>query len=181
MGDWPVGGNYPCTIHPYSWESMGPFIAHVQGTVLPSIASAVWPTANKAMYMPFWLAQPIIVVKLFCLNGAAVSGNVDMGIYDAAGTKIVSTGSTAQAGISVIQEFDIADTVVGPGLFYLAIALDNTTGTIYRGFFLSLPVASLAGMAHQLTAFPLPATATFAAVATNTTIPICALTTRSVI
>ena len=124
-------------------------------------ASAVYPAANLAIYAPFRIAAPIVVTDLWCVNGATASGNVDIGIYDGAGNKIVSAGSTAQSGTSTIQTFNITDTLLGGGLFYLAIALDNTTGTFLR-FAPSAPVGRIIGLAQQASAFALPATATFA-------------------
>jgi hypothetical protein len=57
---------------------------------------------------------------MLVLNGATASGNMDVGIYDYAGTRLVSSGSTAQSGTSAFQDFDITDTLLGPGIFYLA-------------------------------------------------------------
>ena len=146
-------------------------------------ASATWVTANAAIYVPFRIAQPLTVVKLFMLNGAAVSGNVDVGIYGISDagtpTRMVSSGSTAQSGVSVIQEFNITDTLIGPGLFYLALAVDNTTATFLRQVTL-IANLELLGAAQQATAFPLPATATFAVV-TSSYLPMFGLTGRVVV
>src|SRR3972149_4026032 len=125
--DWPLGLGLcgcPTVISPWSACS----IANCIGTMgVP--ASAVWPTANKALYVPFRIGKPVLVKKLFLINGATVSGNVDVGIYDAAGTRLISAGSTAQAGASALQQFDIADTLLGWGLFYMALAVRNVTAT----------------------------------------------------
>lgn len=144
-----------------------------------SVASAAYPTANKAIYVPFRLSAPIVAVKLFSHNGATVSGNIDVGIYDEQGTRLVSSGSIAQAGTSVLQEFDIADTSLSPGLFYLAVALDNTTATLFR----STPSAIFLrcnGVAEQTSAFALPATATFAAMS-SAYLPFVGLSARTLL
>lgn len=126
--------------------------------------SGTYPTANLALYIPFRLQEPISITKLFSVNGAVVSGNIDVGIYSVDGTRLVSSGSTAQAGTDVCQAFDIADTLLVPGDFYLAVAMNNATGTLFRG----APAAPgaqllrLAGVFRQTSAFPLPATASFA-------------------
>ena len=129
-----------------------------------TLASATWTSANVAIYVPFSISSPRLIRKLFWQNGTAVSGNVDCGIYDSAGTKIVSTGSTAQSGTSAIQSVDITDTMLGPGQYFLALAMDNTTATTIRASINSVRV-KMYGIFQQATAFPLPATATFA---TNT-------------
>lgn len=165
------------TITPFSLESAGvEWVA--KGISLSGATSATWPAANRALFYPFTLSEPVIAVKLFVLNGATASGNIDAGIYDRTGNRIVSTGSTAQSGTSVIQEFDITDTLFGPGTFYLALVMNNTTGTTFRQTTSSGSFAST-GACQMASAFPLPATATFA----NTwhAPPVFGLTTRSVI
>jgi hypothetical protein len=143
-------------------------------------ASAVWPSTNLAIFVPFRISQPISANLLWVANGAAVSGNVDVGIYDVAGTRLVSSGSTAQAGVSVIQTFNIADTWLGAGLFYLAMAMNNTTGTTLRTALSATFALKIYGCAEQASAFALPATATFAT-STQNYVPYFGLTGRTVI
>lgn len=162
------------TILPFSWESLT--VAQA-GSGVP--ASAVWIAANRAVFIPFRLTDSITVVKMFMLNGATVSGNIDVGIYDALGTRLVSKGSTAQAGINAIQEFDITDTRLGPGLFYMASAMDNATGTVLRKSVNGI-ILRTAGLFQMASAFPLPATATFAA-NSGSFLPTVGLTIRSLI
>ena len=142
-------------------------------------ASAVWPSANRAIFVGFRVWTPITVVKMFVVNGTAVSGNIDMAIYDEAGARLTPSISTAQAGTSAIQELNITDTQLGVGLFFLALAVDNTTATVYRK---SINVAHLrAARCYQMaSAFTLPATATFAAPASSY-LPIFGLSTDTVI
>lgn len=144
-------------------------------------ASAIYPTANLAIYIPFRIPRPIVVTKLWAWNGTVVSGNIDVGIYDATGTRLISAGSTAQAGTSAKQEFNIADTEIGPGLFYIATAMNNTTGTLHRVSALPVELMRLVGCAEQTTAFALPATATFAKVATAAYLPMTGLSIRTVV
>jgi len=123
-----------------------------------SFASGVL-TANRAYLIPFHLDEPITVTKLFCANGATASGNVDVGIYSEDFTKIISSGSTAQAGTNTLQIFDVTDTTIGPGDFYLAIAIDNGTGTIFNQN-IGTTVSNREGLLQMASAFPLPATIT---------------------
>jgi len=178
--DWPqLPSPALVTIHPYSPESLGSNLVGT-GTAMTGAASATYPAANRALYIPVTLAVPTLVVKLASYNGATVSGNIDVGIYDRVGTRLVSAGSTAQAGASAWQEFDITDTLLGPGCFFLAVAMDNTTGTLFRVLGGQARYLTAHGMAQQATAFPLPATATFAAPAVAV-VPMIMLTGRTVV
>src|SRR3989304_754734 len=84
----------PVRISTFSPESIGIDLAAVLSAA-PS--SGVMPESNYVVFCPFRLSIPITVVKLWAFNGAAVSGNVDVGIYNSAGLLQVSAGSTAQA------------------------------------------------------------------------------------
>lgn len=127
-------------------------------------SSAVFPTAKKVLYCPIRLMQPVLVQQLYINNGAAVSGNVEVGLYSYDGKKIVSSGSAAQSGVGVPQLFNITDTQIGAGVFYIAVSLDNTTGAFSRISLVSLPVAVCLDYATETTgSFGLPATATFSA------------------
>lgn len=151
----------PSTLPTTGQASLGPMIGS-----LGNSASATWPTADKALFIPFRVAQPLDVVQFFLFNGATVSGNFDVGIYDIAGTKIVSKGSTAQSGANALQIADTTNVRIGPGLFYLAIVFNNTTATIRRfaPAALTTDMCKMIGMAQMDSAFPLPDTATFATV-----------------
>ena len=167
----------PITVHPWVIGSIG--LDLPTGGRMNVAASAVWTASNRAIYIPVWLSAPIVAVQLFAYNGSAVSGNIDVGLYAGDGTRLVSSGSTAQSGTSALQAFNITDTELGPGLCYLAVALDNTTGTVFRVAGNTELQRGL-GLFMQETAFPLPATATFAAISVNA-IPVVGLSTRTVL
>lgn len=140
-------------------------------------SSATWPTTNKAFFVPITLDTTIIVQTLFVVNGATASNNFDLGIYSADGTKLVSTGSTAQAGTNTLQVVTLGTPLtIGPSLYYLATAFNGTTGTTFK---VSLGVNGVfeAGVYIQTSAFPLPANATFATASAETIIPITGLST----
>lgn len=126
-------------------------------------SSATFPASNDALLVPFYLHHSVVIKRLFCINGSAVSGNIDMGIYTQGGAKITSIGSTAQTGTTTIQVFNVAEVLLGAGRYYIAVAMDNTTGTLFRS---NISVARLQalGLAKQATAFALPASITFATV-----------------
>lgn len=134
-------------------------------------SAAAWPAANLAIYIPFRVAGIAIATKIFWYNGATVGTNsVDVGIYDAQGNKLVSSGSTLTAGVSSLQSADITDTTLRRGLYFMAMAVNGTTDTFSRAS--SVDVRHLRGVAmyQQATAFNLPTTAVFAAV-TNAYLP----------
>jgi hypothetical protein len=127
------------------------------------VISAVWPSAGRAIYMPFELERPMIVTQAWLYNGtAAVTGNWDVGLYTADGTKLVSMGTTAQTGINAVQSFDWTDTLLGRGAFYFAVACDSGSTTVYRSAAGAANDWLLWGGLQQASAHPLPATATFA-------------------
>lgn len=131
-----------------------------------SITSGVFPTANKVIYMPIRVPSSMLIQQLYCINGATVSGNVEVGLYTMDGTKIVSSGSVAQAATNVKQLFNITDTLIGRGAYYMAVTLDNTTGTFFRAVPANAAMAGLLGLLTETTGgFGLPATATFNAAA----------------
>lgn len=160
MGNWPLPVLLPgvaVTISTMSRESVG----GIKG--IGSASSSTWDAANRAFYIPVRISQAILLAQFFVLNGATVSGNIDVGIYDIAGTKISSSGSTAQAGVNAIQTFNVTDIAIGPGLFYLAGSMNNTTGAVANSSLSSAVVGDKAmGCFMQNTAFPLPATWTIA-------------------
>lgn len=125
-------------------------------------ATAAWPSASRAIFLPLEIQESITVAYAGVNNGGTVSGNFDVGIYSFAGSLLVSSGSTAQAGTSDVQNVNLADTLLTPGVYYLALVLDNTTGTVIRWNSLSTQWLTVAGVQEMASAFPLPSTATFA-------------------
>lgn len=126
MLSWPSYGNSPAVIantHPL--YGVGTALAPIGSTM----SSAAWPSANRAIISPLYIPDWFLVKLLWVMNGATASGNIDIGLYRADLTKIVSAGSTAQSGTSQIQTFDIADTLLAPGRYWLAVAKNDATGT----------------------------------------------------
>lgn len=177
MSDWLKVQDYNrVVIGPDSSESIGCELVNLG----QASASAVYPAADRAIFVPFVVFNPLIAVKLGVRNGTAVSGNVDVGIYDDQQNRVVSIGSTPQAGTSAVQSFDIADTTLEPGVYYLALCCDNTTSTFFR----LAPVVTLARafgvLSQSVGAVTLPNPATFAA-AQDAYVPAMFVTTRTVV
>ena len=127
------------------------------GATLGGATSVTWPVASTALFYPFSVATPFTATKIMWANGAAVSGNVDAGVYDSTGVRVGAIGSTAQAGVSATQSATLS-LVLNVGTYYLALVLDNTTGTFMRRG----PGIGVTGWAQIAAAFPLPATVTLA-------------------
>lgn len=159
-----------------SIQSQGmPVVASNSGTP----ASAAWPAANLALYLPFVLPEPATVTALWLLNGATASGNIDIGVFDAAFAKLVSSGATAQSGTNAMQFFDVTDTLLPRGIVYLGVSLSSGTGTAFR-YNTGVPgLHSATGMVQQATAHPLPSTATPATLG-QAFLPIAGMMFRSV-
>ncbi len=83
-----------------------------------TIAAALWPSANRAIYVPVYIEQTVIAYQMAVIVGVQ-AGNCDIGIYDVSGNRQVSVGSTAVGGAG-IQKFNITDTTLGPGVYFLA-------------------------------------------------------------
>ena len=151
------GEMFPVMLTPWSRESLGVQIAAL---AMAAPTSAIWPAANQAVYVPFVVDKTATIVKGFWYNGAAVSGNVDLAVYNESYARQVSIGSTAQSGTNTIQEVNIADTSLAPGRYYLALACDNTTAEFFRVAFSSVHLAKTLAFSEQASAFALPSTAT---------------------
>lgn len=181
MPDWPnLGQVPPVMMSPLSAFALG---MEIGSAAMAAPAGAAIGTANLARGYPFWLPEPVVVQKLWCYNGATLGGNVDVGIYSEDGRLLVSAGSTAQAGASVLQEFDVTDTIIGRGRFYLALATSSTTATFFcvgASNATNLQLLKAAGCWQAASAMALPSTVTYAALAAAL-LPVCGFATRTLV
>lgn len=101
--------------------------------------------------------------RVFVVNGSVGAANFDFGIYTPSGTRIYSTGSTAQSGTSAPQ-FVTPGTpfVLAAGRYYFAYTNDGTTNVAWGNVVATAATGAIGGLLSQATALPLPATATFA-------------------
>lgn len=127
--------------------------------------ATTWPSADLAIFLPVVIAGPFTIRKAGCENGTN-SGNVDLGVYTAELSLVVSTGSTAMAGGSVWQEIDVTDTTIPAGLYYIAMVMNNTTGANAASA-VGTGVMRASGAFQMASAFPLPATATRTAISNS--------------
>jgi len=146
--------------------------------VLTLWTGAAWSTANLAVYTPIYVPKPMSLTQLGVFHGGVVSGNIDVGIFlpdseGKPGARLVSKGSTAQAGINSLVLHNTADVWVD-GLVYLACALDNNTGQLMRLVALAADGSgpNEGSIFTQAAAFPLPANATPNAAGVAANIPV---------
>jgi hypothetical protein len=118
--------------------------------------------ANLAVYAPFILPRPIVVMEWFInLGTLTTASNWDFGIYREDFTKIQTLGSTT-AG-TVASNFNNTttwtDLTLPAGVYYMAYSNDSTRN---HSIFIENSVVhtAAAGWMEQSTALPLPATAT---------------------
>lgn len=131
-------------------------------------ASAAYPSANLLIAYPFVLDAPATARRLWWYNGATASGNVDIAILAENGDRLVSSGSTAQSGTSALQIANTADLDLAPDtLYHVAIAVDNTTATLFRWTAANANVWRVAGLREAASSFAIPSTNTLATIATN--------------
>lgn len=117
--------------------------------------NTTWFATNHAIYMPLYISKPGIVTKFFWQNGTVVSGNVCMALYDRNFNRIATTGSVAQGTVSVVQEVDVTDFGITPGVYFLGLAMDNPTGAIAQSS-ATLSFTGVMAVLSQSTAFVLP-------------------------
>ena len=184
MGNWPSPIiNHLPTIHPWSLEAIGPDVLCCNNMCLGNIASATWPLANLAIFIPFTLMSQITVLEMFTMNGATSSSGFDVGVYTSDGTLIVSTASTTQSTTTSVQVCSVSTKLItsfGPGNFYMAMSVNSASATYYRVGPSAAIFSSMFGMATMTAAFPLPTTATLASISTAF-IPVIGLSQRSVV
>lgn len=148
----------------------------------PLLTSAVWASANQAVYVPLLIPRDFRTSRIAVYHGAAVSGNKDLGIYlpDAEGKPgeaLFRLGSTAMAGTSIVVNHSIGPPVYLPrGLVYLAAAFDNTTAQVIRLYAQGTDGENIfTGVFTEAAAFPLPATATPVKTFSAAAIPVLAV------
>lgn len=136
MSDWAAGvkqGIRHGTLSPFSLgQPCGESLVGTAGT------TAAWPVANRALFMPVTVTTPITVTQLSIYNGE-VAGEVDAGLYSykpevgaVSLVRLVHNGKVAMAGKNVAQVFNIADTAITPGIYFLGFVCSTATTATFR-------------------------------------------------
>jgi hypothetical protein len=84
-------------------------------------------------------------VALF--NGSAVSGNVTVGLYTAAGVPLGTSATTAQANTDTLQLVPLALTLTS-GTYYVAVQFDSTSARFNSHTFGSFGAGKLTGQTY---------------------------------
>lgn len=97
-------------------------------------ASAAWPAAQRAFYIPIRLNYPATVYRLWWLNGTTAStDDFQVGVYapdgtdGGPGTRVINGTATLAAGASVCQYDNITDTALNAGVWWIAMWGEGTT------------------------------------------------------
>ncbi len=180
MGDWPASAlnGLPDVISAGSLLSGTGPVALLTGN-FNTVATA-WPAANVAISVPFVIEAPAVAYQMIWENGATITSSFDVGIYDVAGNRLVSTGSVAQSGASAIQVADITDTALNPGIYHMAMACGATATGLVRSTALPARMGRVCGAQEMsVTSGVLPNPASFAAM-TRAFIPLLSIGLRPV-
>lgn len=151
----------PLVLSPFNMEMH----ALVHGQSINAMASAAWPTANRAYVYPFHLSESMKLAAMSVMVGAASAGHVDLGLYSNDLKLIISSGSVVTAAIST-RHVSALSMILPPGDYYAAMACDSVSAAFLRaapGSFQQMPMGSL----QMATAFPLPATFTAARISAS--------------
>lgn len=155
------GAVHPARIFTYSPEMLGVELA-AMASAAP--AGTAWPANQEAFYIPLKIEATVTVKTIgVAISADGTAATLDVGIYNSAGTRLVSKGNTAVAATSTWQSFDITDTVLIPGLYYIGIlgAWATTAPSVYRHS-LASSVMSRCYYYQAVGAADLPASAIFA-------------------
>jgi hypothetical protein len=105
---------------------LGPEITNYTNNI--NFNSTVWPADNRAIYAAIRIPSYFTVAQFMVANGTDTTGNVDVGLYDCSGTRLISTGTQSRSGARTTQYFGVTDQGFPPGHYYLALVASSTTG-----------------------------------------------------
>lgn len=114
--------------------------------------------ANRAIYIPCMLTGAATITGVRVDIGTS-SGNICVGLYNAAGSRVATSGAVASPGTSFRDINFTSSYAAAAGRYYLGISADNNTVT-FVGLGGTSPGA--ASNLFQDTAHPLPSTITSA-------------------
>ena len=137
-----------------------------------------WGTANRAIYVPVRVSRVCVVKEMGpVFNTASAANQFDIGLYDAAGTRLVSTGArnVQDFGGSAVSGADVTDTTLQPGLYYIGLNHSSATGDQLLMYGLAAPIpVALGVLTEALGSVTLPATATWTVDQTLAQVPVVA-------
>jgi hypothetical protein len=124
-------------------------------------ASAAYPLANLALYVPFSVSETVTVFEGWVVAGATAGGNYDIGVYSAAGSLLTSSGSTARTNSTVNNTTTMTNLDLVPGVrYYMAFAANSTNNYLATTHAAGLHEAM--GILESTSSFALPSSPTLA-------------------
>src|SRR5690349_9987725 len=93
----------PLFINSFSFRWSGIQSTVTFGGLTSSFASAAWPSANLAIYVPISIRYAYQVNRVFWYNGGTASGNVDLAIYNDSLSRLWSVAVDTNSGSAVAQ------------------------------------------------------------------------------
>lgn len=135
-------------------------------------SSSTWPNANDAVYWPLRIAEPRTIVKAWQM-GNGVTGTWEISLYSGLTRLLVSSQFSNTAALN---EDDITDYILGPGMYYVRVACNASGGQVFG---IATTAARLRAMGCFMEAgtFAAPSTATPTANA-FTFLPLAGFSTR---
>lgn len=112
-----------------NFSCIGRSAHQLSGIGAPS--SGAWPAANRALYLPFSIPEPVTVARMMYHPGT-VAANIDIGIYSYAGALLVSSGTVAKGTTAQVEFVNVTDTPLAAGDYYFALVNSNNTGNFHR-------------------------------------------------
>lgn len=170
---------YQTTTLPSPQDSISPMDSNQLGTVLVTFSAAsvdATPGANITIYVPLLIHRPVIAYQLWVRLGGATAGLVGMGIWDETGTRLISTAQTPVGSFNTMQYFDITDTALTRGTYFVGVW--NGTSTNRWNSFSTNGTAQLRSLGLYQQTGPMPSPAVFSVVSSITSVPNCGILAR---
>ena len=139
---------------------------------------AAWPVANLALFMPITINEAVTIKRMFIIVYGS-SGSADVGIYDEDGNRRVSQGGAPVPSTEQVKVYDIADTLLAAGRYYLAVACNSMVPQFMRWVAFVTGANEFFGVREVAAAYPLPAVVVFADNPTRGYIPAVAATLQA--
>lgn len=163
-----VNGDAPAlsTLTP-SGQSVSPRLCHTGG--IPAQVSTdgtnATPVATEVYIAEVFVPADCSITGVAPFNGAAVSGNMKVGLADSTGAIVATSASTAQSGTDAYQRvpFTTPYAAQGPATYYVLLFVDNNTARYNAHGFGNFGAAKQTGQTYSAGFTTITPPTTFAA------------------
>lgn len=102
---------------------------------VPVITSAsgndTTPAVTETYIAEIFVPAPVRVTGFANFNGSVASGNIQVGLFSAAGALLAQSASTAMSGTDAFQRVPFSAPLnLAPGTYYIGLQVDNTTARV---------------------------------------------------